>query len=67
MGCDAMQSAIGINILEDLAASIFREEILHLQTPTEQHAQKINHLIHLLVICFTLSFHDYSLLFKDTF
>jgi hypothetical protein len=30
MGCDAMQSAVGINILEDLAASIFREEILHL-------------------------------------
>lgn len=30
MGCDAMLSAVGINILEDLAASIFREEILHL-------------------------------------
>lgn len=30
MGCDGMQSAVGINILEDMVVSIFREEILHL-------------------------------------
>lgn len=30
MGCDAMQSAVGINNLEDMVASIFRKEILHL-------------------------------------